>query len=264
MSNEIKYVNEAGVRRIVTDTRDHIADISEAAYTGHKIVFNFPAVPNKSSHSTDDFTPRGASINNTNAQVANFTLPFQISDNYTLLASWHLRGKNMLTVDWSISNLPEKITYNGDKYTILNRNPHFTDTFDLDLDVIQPINESKSYYLTGKSGSLHTVTASRSTGQQQTETIDVMLAGNLEVHLPIIVTNQSITVGPLDLGASKINKMGVAGTSGQSVGPYTPSAHIDMSAVNYPNTVDIHPGPITIEAVKIIDATGFNYWNEGH
>lgn len=259
MSNEIKYVNEAGVRRIVTDTRDHIADISEAAYTGHKVILNFPDA-NTTSHSNDDLAPKGLILNSLTSQTANFTLPFQVPDNYTLTASWHIKGTDTLTVRWSISGLPTNIIYNGNSYTLNDRNPSFTDSFDMNLDIIQKINETKTYKLASRSGSLYSVKATNSS----LGTINVVLAGALYVYLPITFTNQSIVIGNLDTSGSYINKMGVAETAGQSIGPYYPS-YVDINTYKVGDTTTLSKvGPIIIEAVKITDATGFTYFDEGH
>ena len=259
MSNEIKYVNEAGVRRIITDTRDHIADVSEAAYTGHKVILNFPDA-NTYFHNDDDLAPKGLILNSSTSQTANFTLPFQVPDNYTLTASWYIKGTDTLTVNWSIKGLPTNIIYNGNSYTLSDRNPSFTTSFNMNLDIIQKINETKTYKLASKSGSLYSVKATNST----LGTIDVVLAGALLVNLSITFTNQSIVIDSLDTSMSYIDKMGVAGTIGQSVGPYHPSyASINTYRVGDTTTLS-KVGPIIIEAVKITDATGFTYFDEGH
>lgn len=84
MSNEIKYVNEAGVRRIVTDTRARLTDLT----TDVDSAFGFSL----------DLSDIDTTLQAVIAKTISFNLPKEFStDEYDIFAKVHLSFENSIT-----------------------------------------------------------------------------------------------------------------------------------------------------------------------
>ena len=270
MSNEIKYVNEAGVRRIITDTRDHIADVSEAAYTGHDVVLYFPAASN-TAHTKDSIKPYYSNAITLNeGQSGTYILPYQIPDNYDLVMNWDFEcAYNIL---WQ-NSLPSSVSMliDGSTRTVYLDSQSISYSKKCRLKILQKAGTEVDYILDASPNYLiGSVSGYYNTGSGsgiETHNVNVNVYASIAAKLPIHFTSGTIEIGPIvPLSSSYSLKI-------RSIGGNTYSIDASSASVNIANTDDetytasnesILTGPIVIKAVKFAALDGFTFYNEGH